>query len=367
MKIASVMKLSFDLRKRIGDLDLAIAGELKAPITGLFGPSGCGKTTLLHMLAGLEQPDAGQIVLGHRMLYGADIKTVPPHLRNMGMVFQESRLFPHLNVLGNLTYGMRYKSQEGAPFGIKEVVTWLDLAELLEKPARALSGGEAQRVALGRALLRRPQFLLLDEPLASLDRGQKMRILPLLRRIYGQTGIPMLYVSHDLGELLQLTRDLMIMSGGKLIGQGAFLDLVQDELVLDSLHDLGLLNVMPMIILEVDQNEGLTYMVPEGCEGADAWIGPGLEDDTMRLCHVALRPEDIALTKEVPRQISIQNRCRAKVLNLVMHQRRCICVLDVGGYRLLAEVTPHAIHELHLNVGDQVTCLFKAQALRYLD
>lgn len=361
------MKLTFELKKAVGDLKLDIAGELKAPITGLFGPSGCGKTTLLHLLAGLDTPDEGRITLGHRTLYGNDGAMIPPHKRNVGMVFQESRLFPHLDVYGNLVYGMRFKSQDNAPFGLKEVVTWLDLGPLMDKPARALSGGEAQRVALGRALLGRPQFLLLDEPLASLDRGQKMRILPLLRRIYHQTGIPMLYVSHDLGELLQLTQDLMIMKNGGLVAQGLFLDLVQDETVLDSLHDLGLLNVMPMIILEVDAAEGLTYMVPEGCEQAEAWIGPGLESEEMRLCHVALRPEDIALTKDVPRQISIQNRCRAKVLNLVNHQRRCICVLEVTGYRLLAEVTPHAVHELGLKIGDSVTCLFKAQALRYLD
>jgi molybdate transport system ATP-binding protein len=207
--------LRIDLRKRAGNLAMQVSFESEGPVTGLFGPSGAGKTTLVNMIAGLVKPDAGRIALGNEMLFdrarGID---VPAHLRRIGYVFQEGRLFPHMTVAKNLAYGrwMAGLAHDEAEFA--RIVAMLDIAPLLQRRPGKLSGGERQRVAIGRALMLKPRLLLLDEPLASLDPARKAEIMPYLLRLRDESGIPMVYVSHYARELKRIANVVVRLEAG---------------------------------------------------------------------------------------------------------------------------------------------------------
>ena len=194
------VSISVDVEKRLGDFALRLTFDAEPGITALFGPSGSGKTSALNMVAGLLRPDAGRIITGDRVLFdAAEGVDLPPEARRAGYVFQEARLFPHLRVRANLLYGER-----PGGFGFDEAVALLGLSALLDRWPRHLSGGEAQRVAIGRALVSNPEFLLLDEPLAHLDRARREGILAAIERLRDATGLPMLYVTHDAAEIERL-------------------------------------------------------------------------------------------------------------------------------------------------------------------
>jgi molybdate transport system ATP-binding protein len=361
------VKLDFELELARGAFHFRAADTLTAPVTGVFGPSGSGKTTLLHLIAGLAIPQRGRLSLDGRVLLDRERGLCRrPEQRRIGLVFQDGRLFPHLDVTDNLRYGLRLLPPAQRRFSLDEICAWLELDGLRRQRPHTLSGGERQRVALGRALLQSPHLLLLDEPLASLDRGYKLQILPLLRRIKHQTGIPMIYVSHDLSELLQLTDELLIVKAGGLLGRGTLTDLLRDQAVLDLIHDLGLLNVVPARIDRHEISEGITHYQVGAISGeCRPWVGPLHENAGSDACFLSLRPEDIALVRETVSGISIQNQVRGRIVRLMQSRHKALCLVDVG-IDLLVEVTPHAIHELTLTEGEHITCLFKAQALRVL-
>ncbi len=199
------MSFEVDVIKRLGDAEIAVAFASDAGVTALFGPSGSGKTSILNMIAGLLTPDRGRIVVGGEILFGEGVN-LPPEARHAGYVFQDARLFPHLKVRANLFYG--------APRGVggvtlDEVVDLLGLGHLLGRWPRTLSGGEAQRVAIGRALLSNPRFLLMDEPLASLDAARAEEILAMIERVRDQLGLPILYVSHNRTEVDRLATSVV--------------------------------------------------------------------------------------------------------------------------------------------------------------
>jgi molybdate transport system ATP-binding protein len=205
----------------LSDFTLEVSVSLDAHVTAIFGPSGSGKTTLLDVIAGLRQPVRALVRLKDRVLTDISLGIcVPPHLRRIGYVPQELALFQHLSVRNNLLYGhSRHQAGSGA-CGFDDVIRMLDIGGLLGRRIDRLSGGEKQRVALGRALLAAPRLLLLDEPLASLDRGLKDRILPYLRRIRDSLEIPILYVSHDPREVIELCDEALVLERGRLIRRG---------------------------------------------------------------------------------------------------------------------------------------------------
>ncbi len=212
--------LELDLRARRGTFRLELKLSVDERICAIFGPSGSGKTSLLDFIAGLRRPDAGRIVLDGEPLFdsaaGIDLR---PEQRRLGYLFQDGALFPHLSVRGNLRYGLRRRGGDGP--AENEVVEVLGLGELLDRRPDALSGGEKQRVALGRALLSAPRLLMLDEPLASLDDELKRRILPFLSRTVQTFGVPMLYVSHSSTELRNLADRVILLEKGRISGEGA--------------------------------------------------------------------------------------------------------------------------------------------------
>jgi molybdate transport system ATP-binding protein len=221
--------LSVDVEKRLGEFSIAVRFETADGATALFGPSGAGKTSIVNMIAGLVAPDRGRIALDDVVLFDAATRiNLPPHRRRIGYVFQEGRLFPHLSVAQNLDYG---RWIGGLPRDATErarVIDLLNIGHLLSRRPGHLSGGERQRVAVGRALLMKPRLLLLDEPLASLDRGRKLEILPYLARLRDEAKVPMIYVSHQAGEILRLASQVVRIEDGRVLAVGG-LELLDAE------------------------------------------------------------------------------------------------------------------------------------------
>jgi molybdate transport system ATP-binding protein len=213
--------LAVDVEKRLGAFTLAVRFEATGGVTALFGPSGAGKTTVVNMIAGLLAPDRGSIALDDTVLFDAAAGiNVPPHRRHIGYVFQEGRLFPHLNVRQNLDYGRRMSGRPRDADELTRIAALLDISHLLDRRPRLLSGGERQRVAVGRALLMRPRLLLLDEPLASLDAARKHEILPYLVRLRDEAHVPMVYVSHAAAELRQVATNVVRLDAGRVTASG---------------------------------------------------------------------------------------------------------------------------------------------------
>ena len=222
--------LSVDVEKRLGEFSIAAKFEAAGGATALFGPSGAGKTSIVNMIAGLVRPDRGRIVLDDNVLFDCAARVnVPAHRRRIGYVFQEGRLFPHLSVAQNLDYGRWMSKLEPDPAERERIVALLDIGNLLPRRPGHLSGGERQRVAIGRALLLKPRLLLLDEPLASLDRARKLEILPYLARLRDEARVPMIYVSHQAGEIQRLASQVVRIEDGRVVGAGG-LELLDETL-----------------------------------------------------------------------------------------------------------------------------------------
>src|SRR5580692_9413348 len=213
--------LAVDVEKQLGALKLRVRFKAAGGATALFGPSGAGKTSVVNMIAGLLVPDRGSIAIDDVMLFDAARGiNVPPHQRRIGYVFQEGRLFPHLSVRQNLDYGRRMSGHPRHEKEFDRIVALLDIGQLLDRRPRLLSGGERQRVAVGRALLMQPRLLLLDEPLASLDRARKLEILPYLVRLRDEAKVPMIYVSHQAGEIVKLASQVVRIEDGRVQAVG---------------------------------------------------------------------------------------------------------------------------------------------------
>ena len=212
--------LQVDVEKQLGDF--AVAAKFEAPdgVTALFGPSGSGKSSIVSMVAGLMRPDRGRIASSDMLLFdSATGFSHPPHRRGIGYVFQDGRLFPHMTVAQNLDYGRRmYRLPEDKDAHAR-IVDMLDIVHLLKRRPGNLSGGERQRVAIGRALLMKPKLLLLDEPLASLDAKRKGEIFPYLLRLRDET-VPMIYVSHQPGEVRRIATTVVRVDDGRVSGVG---------------------------------------------------------------------------------------------------------------------------------------------------
>ena len=211
-----MIEFSAKLHRKNFDLDVNL--ELQKRVTGLFGPSGAGKSTLLSIIAGLIKPDIGRLIIDEECLFDSKAGVnIPTHQRRIGLIFQEGRLFPHLTVQHNLAYGFNLLEKQQQRFSLDQIVELLEIAHLLKQRPHQLSGGEKQRVAIGRALLSSPRLLLLDEPLASLDDRLKSQILPFLKRVAEEINIPMIYISHSMEEVQQITKNIVYIDNGKIL------------------------------------------------------------------------------------------------------------------------------------------------------
>lgn len=337
------------------NLDLPMKG-----ITGLFGVSGAGKTSLLRCIAGLEQPTAGKLIVAGDVWDDSDTNTARSvRQRNVGYVFQEPRLFEHLSVRANIEYGQKRRKSNGAA-SLDHVVGLLGLENLLPRHVAELSGGEAQRVAIARALLCAPRFVLMDEPLASLDQSRRDEILPFLDRLHAEAEIPIIYVSHNIDEVCRLCDHLVVIDEGCVAGDGELQDVLvrMDIPALDGDH-AG--SVIEGRAGQYDANDELTRLE---FSGGDLWV-PGRAAADGSSLRLRIRASDVSLCRKRPEQSTILNILPAEVEALQHGDGPSMLVrLVLGDDRVLARVTKRSIRDLHLQPGDKVFAQIKSVAVR---
>ncbi|MEI7597902.1 MAG: molybdenum ABC transporter ATP-binding protein [Aestuariivirga sp.] len=352
------MSLSIDVRHRLGSFELEAAFASAGGITAVFGASGCGKTSLVNIIAGLIRPDFARISVGDTVLVdtarGID---VPPHQRRIGYVFQEARLFPHMTVESNLAYGEWFTPKAQRYAARTQILDLLGIAHLLKRRPRDLSGGEKQRVAIGRALLASPRLLLMDEPLASLDAARKAEIMPYLERLRDEVKIPIVYVSHSVAEVMRLATDVAVLSQGKLAAFGPAAEIAQRlDLVPDDEREEGGV-IIDMQVAAHDAGFDLTRLA----SGAGDIYVPGRLGPEGTPARVRIRARDVMLALEEPRNISALNILRGTVAEISSAGPSSVNVrLDCGGAAVVARITRHSASAMGLAPGTPAFAVVKA-------
>ncbi len=358
--------LMVDVHLQRADFGLTVAVEVPLEgVTAVFGASGSGKTTLLRAVAGFERPDRGRIVVGAETWFdSATRKDVPPHRREAGFMFQDTRLFTHLDVAGNLDFAARrggfWPGNEGAAgggFDRADVVSALDLQSLLHRRAASLSGGERQRVALGRTLLTRPRILLLDEPLAALERERKADILPYLEEALTSFGIPALYVSHDIDEVARFADRMVLLSAGQVQAHGPTMQMLER---LDLQPAMGRFEAGVLLagrVIRRDSRLHLTWVDVDGDEFAVPEIS-GADGQVVRL---RIRARDVALATRRPEGISIRNVLPGRLLELTPGEGPGLveALVQLRTARVRSRLTLAAVEELRLEPDMAVFALVK--------
>jgi molybdate transport system ATP-binding protein len=356
------MMLQVIVKKRRGAFTLDAQFELPTPgVVALFGRSGCGKTTLVNVIAGLLDADAGRVALDDTILLDTTLRIdVPPERRRIGYVFQDGRLFPHLSVAANLRYAL--KRAVGASFvTLDRVADLLDLSSLMDRRIHELSGGERQRVAIGRALLSQPSLLLLDEPLASLDASRREEVLPYLENLRDQLAIPMVYVSHDFDEVLRLATHLVLIESGKSTAQGNLGDMSLNSAVRAIIGADAVGAIVDGTVLGVDASSGLTR-VQVGRGELKIHCSPTAAGAKMR---VQLLARDLIVATHPAEHLSVRNSLPGIVTGITDDvDDSDLVAIDVGGTVIMARITKAATRELRLELGSNVWALVKTASLR---
>jgi molybdate transport system ATP-binding protein len=343
--------LEVALKHRFAGFDLDVEFAAPAGLTALFGQSGAGKSSVINAVAGLLRADYARVVLD-----GVEISALPVHLRRIGYVFQEARLFPHLSVRGNLLYGRWFRK---GGLELERVVGLLGLEALLERRPAGLSGGEKQRVAIGRALLSNPRLLLMDEPLSALDGARKAEILPYLERLRDEMGLPILYVSHALTEVARLATTVVVLEAGRMRRIGPAAEVLGDPALAPV---LGLREAGALITARLVAQEG------DGLSRLQTAAGPvflprvaAREGAELRLRVPA---QDVMIALSAPVGISALNVLPVVVAAIRLGEGPgAIVTLDLGGETLLARVTQRSVSALGLEVGLPVFAVLKSVAL----
>jgi len=354
--------MTLSLRASLARADFTLDVDCDIPtrgITGLFGRSGSGKTTLLRCIAGLERAAQARIECDGELWQGEN-RFVPTYRRAVGYVFQESSLFAHLDVRGNLEFGLHRVPLQERRLEFDEVVALLDLSALLRHRAPQLSGGERQRVAIARALLTSPRLLLLDEPVSSLDERSKAQILPHLERLRDSSAIPIIYVSHALGEILRLADHLILLQSGRVRAAGPLQQLLaRSDLPLGDFEDSG--SVFDAVVEEHDPNYHLTYV--RICAGRLAVaLRPVPVGHRIR---VRIDARDVSLALKPPELSSIINILPATVLELSgdADPAQTLVRLEAGAEPLLARITRRSAVQLGLSPGTALYAQVKSVSL----
>ena len=362
------MNLDVDIHLKQGQFLLHVEFKCIESALGIFGPSGCGKSTLFRALAGLVRPDAGHISLNGHLLFHADQHVfMPPHQRHIGLVFQDARLFPHWSVEQNLRAGECLKERiSGRPFSFDDIVDLLNIENLIGRSVDDLSGGEKQRIAIGRTLLSNPKLLLMDEPVTGLDVSLKMQILPFLANVHQTLAIPSILISHDLGEILQLTDRLLLMREGKAVGCNTLDKLVQNPQTLQELKGADLTNLIHVRVKQHNESRGITELQvfdnPEQIIRME-W-SPSLACGSE--ISIGVAANQIALASERIDSISMRNQLPGRVANMVHASDRSICHIETTAGILFCEITPGTEQDMKLEIGTPVWALFKGLSIQRL-
>ncbi|HIE42478.1 MAG TPA: molybdenum ABC transporter ATP-binding protein [Nitrospinaceae bacterium] len=335
------------------DLNLPAKG-----VTVVFGPSGSGKSTLLRCLSGLERAPSGFLKLDDQVWQDEGI-FIPIHQRKIGSVFQESRLFPHLNIQGNLLYGYQRTPLVERNLHLDEVVQVLGLGSLLKRYPEKLSGGERQRVAIGRALLTSPNLLLMDEPLASLDMQRKAEIIPFIKKIKDEFETPIIYVTHSMNEVLQLVETMVILNSGKVVNWGPVEEVFSDVQLRDAVGDGQLGAVLETTVSEHDDKFGLTRLDFMG----QVLSVPKQNIPMGKKLRVHIHSKDVSLATAAPVGAT-------SVLNILKAKVGKIGAIDPNGYSvdieldagrpILATITRKSLSNLNLQIGQPIFAHIKA-------
>ncbi|MEQ8510553.1 MAG: molybdenum ABC transporter ATP-binding protein [Rhodospirillaceae bacterium] len=348
----------------------SLDASLKTPDTGvtaIFGRSGSGKTTLLKIIAGLLRPDFVRVEVDSTVLCDTQNGAwVPPEQRRIGYVFQDTRLFPHLNVKGNLNFGRRFNPPSERPeLSFDAIVKMLELEGFLDRPIHRLSGGESQRVAIGRALLANPRLLLLDEPLAALDPSHKAEILPYLENLRHNLNLPILYVSHSLSEIRRLATWLAVLDHGQVKAFGSVEDITgqMDLTPLAEGGDAG--TVLAAIVTDHDQRHGLSRL----SVSSQVLMVTKLNLPAGAHVRVQVRPQDVSLALERPEKVSVLNILEGRINSILESPRRPVVdvQVNIGSAKrpvfLWAQITRLAAERLSLQQNMPIYSLIKAVTL----
>jgi molybdate transport system ATP-binding protein len=353
--------IDVDIAQRLGEFELEVAFRADAPIVGLFGRSGAGKTSLVNALAGIARPRRGHIVVNGETLFdsrrGVDL---PPERRRLGYVFQDDLLFPHLNVEANLLYGFHRAPAAVRVIDPAHIIELLGLRGLLHRLPDALSGGEKQRVAIGRALLAQPRLLLMDEPLASLDIARRDEVLRYVELLRDDLRIPIVYVSHSVAEITRLADTVVLMSEGKAIAVGDVDEVMgrPDLRPQTGRYEAGA--VIDTIVAAHDPAYGLTTLRFDGGE----LTVPNVEALVGERVRVRIRARDVSLAVTRPVGLSIVNVLPGMLLAFADDGGPIVeAQLRVGDTALLARITRRSRVELGLAEGQRVYALIKAVSL----
>ncbi|MBB3018008.1 molybdate transport system ATP-binding protein [Microvirga lupini] len=354
------MILDVDIRHRQGGFALDACFQSDGRLTALFGPSGSGKTTIVNAVSGLVRPDHGRIAVQGRVL--VDTKNdivVPKHKRRIGYVFQEGRLFPHLDVRYNLLFGRWFTPRGERKASFDHVVDLLGIAHLLDRRPSTLSGGEKQRVAIGRALLADPHLLLMDEPLASLDEARKAEIYPYIERLRDEGGVPIVLVSHSVAEIARLATSVVVLSEGQVIASGPAAEVLRHT---GFFAQSGLTEAGALIEARVSRHDE-AYDLTVLQARAGTLSVPSLLHPVGTSLRVCLRARDIILSLKAPEGMSALNVLPGLISSIDIGEGASVDVqLDCGGDPVVARVTRKSVEELGLRPGVAVHAIIKSIA-----
>ena len=352
------MSLHVDIRHRLGAFSLNATFETSGRLTALFGPSGSGKTSLVNLIGGLLRPDEGRIVADGRVLADTAARIfVPRHKRRIGYVFQDARLFPHMTVRQNLRYG-RFFTPASARYGdVDGVVELLGLGHLLDRRPGLLSGGEKQRVAIGRALLASPRLILMDEPLASLDDRRKAEIMPYIERLRDETKVPIVYVSHSVAEVARLATDIVVLDEGRVAAAGPTSEILQR---LDLLSEEERGEGGAVLEMRVTGRNEAFDMSSLASRAGEIHVA-GLDAEAGATIRVRIRARDVIVATERPRGLSALNILAGSIAGVSSGNGHFADVLiDCNGEIITARITRQSAEMLGLAAGLDVFAVIKS-------
>lgn len=358
------MTLDVALRYRVRGFELDVSFASPPGLTALFGRSGSGKTTIAHAVAGLVKPTSGRVSIGNSVLFDLERGIwLPPHRRRLGYIFQEGRLFPHLSVRQNLLYGRWFSPRKHGSKEYDRIVDMLGIAHLLERRPAMLSGGEKQRVAIGRALLCQPRMILADEPLASLDENRKAEILPYFERIRDEARLPILYVSHSVSEVARLATTVIVIDQGKVVRTGPVAEVLGDPAFVEvtGVREAG---SVVMGLVSKHHRDGLS----EIATSAGRIFLPRVGADLGTRVRIRINAQDVILAREAPTGLSALNILRAVVAEIRPGTGPGTMVqLKAGEETILARITKRSAEALDLAPGVECYAIAKTVSVAPLE
>ena len=346
--------LHIDVKKQLGTLPLEAHLDIPSQgVTALFGLSGSGKSSLINLVSGLINPDEGVIALNDRELFNSvENSCVPINQRNIGYVFQDARLFPHYTVNGNLRYGMKNTSKDEFNY----IVELLGIGHLLKRYPITLSGGEKQRVAIGRALLTDPEILLMDEPLSALDLPRKRELMNYLERLSKEISIPILYVTHSLDELLRLAERVVLLTNGKVEAYDVLENIWESPLFLPWKQENEQSAVLSLPVFMHNPSYKMTAL---SIGDQNIWINQ-VEAQINEKVRICIHSSDVSISLNKVEQSSIRNTLYGRIVKILELENRVDLKLDIGGKHLWASISKWSFHDLALQVGQLVYAQIKA-------